>query len=124
MDALKFLKSQKRMCDYYTGIGCCNGCPFYAYSVCIFGKMQTTTPELAIELLELWNKDHPAETNADKFESVFGLKIRCDRRLDKDRRAFVIEADDFGRKKTEDWLNEEYEEPKDEKEKTKKKDSA
>ena len=60
----------KRMCDSCVDSSCGMnqipglGCRTYIYK----------HPKEAEELLLKWAEEHPAKTNADKFEEVFGVK--------------------------------------------------
>ena len=66
------------MCDeLYDGGGECVSCPL---SYCNNGTNESCgwftrrNPEEAIRIVEAWAADHPIQTNAQKFEEVFGIK--------------------------------------------------
>ena len=65
MDAVKFLKERKRMCQMY---GVCGDCPAYRTGVgCIFSVTKGATPEEQIEFIEVWYTAHPPKTRQDVF---------------------------------------------------------
>ena len=75
MDAEKYIKENKRMCNSYDG---CINCPFNRANnnemdYCI----DTTNSEIVkkqVEIVEKWSKEHPIVTNAMKFKEVFGCE--------------------------------------------------
>lgn len=65
MDAVKFLKERKRLCQMY---GVCGDCPAYRTGVgCIFSTTKGATPEEQIEFMEAWYTAHPPKTRQDVF---------------------------------------------------------
>ena len=71
MDALEFLKEQKRMCNSYINSynGCCD-CPLVE-SHCVNCFVSNTTPDedlkKMITIVEQWSKDHPRKTRQSVF---------------------------------------------------------
>ena len=64
MDALEFLKEQKRMCKAYKT---CNNCPLVS-SHCIVNHLATDDDNKKIvNFVEQWSKEHPRKT----MQSVF-----------------------------------------------------
>lgn len=89
MDAVKFLKERKRMCDKY----CCESCPISimnngTYEGCDYlGKNH---PEKCVEIVEKWSADHPVKTRQSEFLKMFpnaeienGVAAACPKSLDK-----------------------------------------
>lgn len=68
MDVAEFVRVHQRMCDNYD---LCRGCP-------MDGKCNPCTeavykdPQGVVEIVEKWAKEHPVQTNWDKFKEVFG----------------------------------------------------
>lgn len=67
MEALKFMRQRKRMCDYYGDDTCvCDDsrgtCPALAMD-CSFGTGQ---PERLIASVELWEKEHPEKPEQER----------------------------------------------------------
>lgn len=75
MDALIFLKEFGRMCDANNRCGCCP-----IYNICLSNGLNNCREALqkkseeVIKTVEEWSKEHPAMTNAKKFEEIFGIK--------------------------------------------------
>lgn len=75
MDAVKFLKEKKRMCDRYYSNDC-KGCPLKpapedgGYASC--EQFAEEDPYEVVVNVEEWSAEHPIITNAMKFEQVFG----------------------------------------------------
>lgn len=75
MDAVKFLKEKKRMCDRYYSNDC-KGCPLGpapengGYASC--EQFAEEDPDEVVVNVEQWSAEHPIITNAMKFEQVFG----------------------------------------------------
>ena len=62
MDAIKFLKEYKRICDEYD----CEGCPIRKesnYSILSCYEWVNRNPEKAVKIVEDWGKDFPRKTN-------------------------------------------------------------
>jgi hypothetical protein len=55
MDAVKFMKEYKRLCDEYSA---CVGCPLGK-----FGNCTEADPEEMVKIVEEWSKEHPKKTN-------------------------------------------------------------
>ena len=78
MDAVKFLKEKKRMCDRYYPVDC-DGCPLKpvpedgGYASC--EQFTEEDPEEVVLNVEEWSKQNPIITNAMKFEEVFGTLV-------------------------------------------------
>lgn len=75
MDAIKFLKEQKRMCKYFET---CADCPL--------GKENNTSevfcddfmlefPEKTVKIVSDWSDNNQPITNGTKFLQVFGITI-------------------------------------------------
>lgn len=76
MDAVKFLKEWKRMCDYY---GCsCNQCPVgkakNEYDLLCW-DFRDTYQEKFVDIVLDWSVNHIPITNREKFLEVFGVTI-------------------------------------------------
>ena len=71
MDAVEFMKTQKRMCDFFTlsDESLCMGCPFHGLvdidSPC--ARWCFANPEKAVALVERWGKNHPVKTRQSEF---------------------------------------------------------
>ena len=64
MDALEFLKEQKRMCGSYNG---CVGCPFEK-SHCVISHVTSDEDyERIVAAVEQWSKEHPRKTRQSVF---------------------------------------------------------
>ena len=77
MDAVKFLKERKRLCEMYE---VCGGCPANRASFgCIFSVTNGSTPEEQAEIVETWSAAHPLKTRQSVFlEQYPGAKIAED----------------------------------------------
>lgn len=67
MDAVKFLKERKRMCDSFRDSSC-EGCLIYAIDIgtgC-FG-FQDDHPKQTVEIVEKWAEEHPRKTILQDF---------------------------------------------------------
>ena len=58
MDAVKFTKQYKRLCDEYSA---CVGCPLKNYGDCIDAE-----PKELVKAVEEWSEEHPIITNGMK----------------------------------------------------------
>lgn len=66
MDAIKFLKERKRMCDSYPII--CGKCKISeAKDGLHCYEFQYTFPERAVAIVEKWSEEHPQETRLSQF---------------------------------------------------------
>lgn len=66
MDAVKFLKERKRMCDSYPII--CGKCKISeAKDGLHCYEFQYTFPERAVAIVEKWSEEHPQETRLSQF---------------------------------------------------------
>ena len=68
MDAVKFFKEKKRMCDMYES--CQAGCQLYKertqkFTMC--NQYCLTNPEGAVETVKKWSAEHPAKTHQSEF---------------------------------------------------------
>lgn len=66
MDAVRFLKEKKRMCDSFDDY--CTGCGIQEKNL----KMHCSTyikkyPEQAVAIVEEWSEEHPQETRLSQF---------------------------------------------------------
>ena len=66
MDALKFIKEAKRMCQSYEE---CEACPANAdgFDDCLINTEQNIDAETAVDIVEKWAKEHPEKTRQDVF---------------------------------------------------------
>lgn len=70
MDAVKFIKERERMCDSDK----CINCPLYkennlaGVSCELFEKHN---PEVTVEIVEKWSKEHPVKTRQSEFLKMF-----------------------------------------------------
>lgn len=67
MDAVKFLKERKRMCDSFRDSSC-EGCLIYAIDIgtaCF--DFQDDHPKQIVEIVEKWSEEHPQETRLSRF---------------------------------------------------------
>ena len=72
MDAVKYLKEAKRMCDV---IGDCRKCPInglVAVIPCklVGGNLELANPEKAVEIVEKWASENPKKTRQSEFLKV------------------------------------------------------
>ena len=70
MDAVQYLKEKGRFCKQYKG---CSQCPLYEHSNCVCPD--SINPAEAVRIVEKWSNEHPIQTNAQKFEEVFGITL-------------------------------------------------
>lgn len=66
MDAVRFIKEKKRMCDSFDDY--CNGCPISQRAgnfAC--SDFQYKHPEQAVAIVEKWSEEHPRETRLTQF---------------------------------------------------------
>lgn len=86
MDALKFMKERRRMCDYYSR---CSECPRADEPNCNFEEISDEELENFVNTVEQWSKEHPLRTRLqdllEKFPKVEidkeGLPFFCCARL-------------------------------------------
>lgn len=68
MDAVKYLKELKRLCNQYEG---CHGCPFEKEkSMCVTPAI-LDEPEKIVEAVEKWAEEHPVKTRQSEFLRIF-----------------------------------------------------
>ena len=92
MDAVKFLKERKRLCQMYEVCGSCPACR--ASGGCIFFSVTNgATPEEQSEFMEAWSTAHPRKTR----QSVF-LEQYPNARIDSQAVIYVCPADAYGDK--------------------------
>lgn len=78
MDAVEFLKTEKRMCENFIGI--CVGCPIYNEKIrehISCDKYMREYPEKTVAIVEKWLAEHPRKTRQSEF-----LKLFPDAKLD------------------------------------------
>lgn len=74
MDAVKFLREKKRMCDWYYYSNDCKGCPlepateYGGYPSC--DQVAEKDPYEVVRCVEEWSEKHPIITNAIKKEKI------------------------------------------------------
>lgn len=64
MDALKFMKERRRMCDYYSR---CFECPRADEPNCNIEEMSDEELENFVNTVEQWSKEHPLRTRLQDF---------------------------------------------------------
>ena len=64
MDALKFMKERRRMCDYYSR---CSECPRADEPNCNIEEMSDEELENFVNTVEQWSKEHPLRTRLQDF---------------------------------------------------------
>lgn len=86
MDAVKYLKERKRMCDSYNNM--CDGCGFGKVPKC--NHTEEDNPEKAVEIVEKWSAEHPMKTRQSEFLKMFpnadirnGIILICPRNINK-----------------------------------------
>lgn len=72
MDAIKFMKEKKRMCESYSA--CIEACPlkipvYESGFTCI--RYCFDNPEKAVEIVEKWSAEHPIKTRQSEFLKMF-----------------------------------------------------
>lgn len=69
MDAVKFLKEKKRMCDSFDNYCTdCTGCEIESKSSGMHcAEYMEKYPEQTVEIVEKWSKEHPQETRLSRF---------------------------------------------------------
>lgn len=91
MDAVKFFKEKKRMCDMYES--CQTGCPLFKERkqefTMLCSKYCLRIPEEAVAIVEKWSAEHPAKTHQSEFLKLHpnadireGILNLCPRRID------------------------------------------
>ena len=101
MDAVKFLKEHKRICQIYCHSLTCTECPLEDCNNGLGIPCDTLFnehPDVVVRVVEEWSKAHPIQTNAQKFAEVFGTPFRI---------CALDYANDYG-----EWANAPYEPPK------------
>lgn len=85
MDAVRYLKERKRMCDSYSNM--CNGCGFGKVPQC--DQTEDDNPEKAVAIVEKWSAEHPAKTRQSELLKAFpsaeienGIAVACPKSLD------------------------------------------
>lgn len=85
IDAVKYLKERKRMCDSYNHM--CDGCGFGKVPKC--NRTEEDNPEKAVEIVERWSDEHPIKTRQSEFLKIFpnaviqnGVIQICPRNID------------------------------------------
>lgn len=90
MDAVKFLKEKKRMCDKYSD---CTGCPASEKNTKFnigCGSLKEQFPEEFVAIVEKWSAEHPIKTRQSEFLKMFpdadihrnGILEICPRRIE------------------------------------------
>ena len=93
------MKQFNRMCDNHKWCDTCQINENRGRYIC--DRWLTENPTKAEEIIMQWAEEHPLITNRDKFKDVFGIDIS-------DLFALGISRN------IQNWLDEEYKEPKDE----------
>lgn len=90
MDALKFLKERKRMCESFGSE--CTECPANSsIYICRLGVVMGAEATEQVKLVEEWSAAHPAITQQDIFKKTYpnavidqdGVLLVCPKYLDK-----------------------------------------
>ena len=74
MDAVKFMKEKKRMCDLYVNAIGCTCCPLSVYNNKTAEKCKHyifNKPEEAVAAVEKWSSEHPIKTRQSEFLKMF-----------------------------------------------------
>lgn len=92
MDAVKFLKEKKRMCDLHTHAIGCDFCPLSMHNNETGERCRHhifNNPEEAVSVVEKWSAEHPVKTRQSEFLKMFpsadvtdGVLFICPRRVD------------------------------------------
>lgn len=67
MDAVKYLKEKKRMCNSYNAM--CDGCGFGKLPNC--NNIEDNDPEKSVAIVEKWSAENPANTRQSEFLKLF-----------------------------------------------------
>lgn len=67
MDAVKYVKTARRLCESHSD---CDTCKLYGNDGCMFSFMEKE-PEKAVQIVEQWAKDHPVKTRQSEFLKIF-----------------------------------------------------
>lgn len=71
MDAVKFLKEKKRMCDFFHNQALCSKCPIQKLE-CGTGELDDVEQMIvAVEAVERWSTQHPIKTRQSEFLKIF-----------------------------------------------------
>ena len=71
MDAVKYIKELKRMCNYY---GNCKTCPIgKEKGILACWDYRDSYPETFVSLVSEWSVKNKPITNQEKFHEVFGI---------------------------------------------------
>ena len=108
MDAVKFLKEHKRICQIYCHSLTCTECPLEDCNNGLGIPCDTLFnehPEAVVRVVEEWSKEHPIQTNGEKLKEVFGIKNGI-------RYYSNGTGTDRGCYMSGDWLDAPYEPPK------------
>lgn len=71
MDAVKFLKEKKRMCDFFHNQSLCSKCPIQKLE-CGTGELDDVEQMIvAVGAVEKWAEEHPAKTRQSEFLKIF-----------------------------------------------------
>ena len=68
MDAVKFIKEKKRMCNSYSK---CVGCPVDCDTKTDCEYYLTVNPEQYVKIVEKWSSEHPVKTRQSEFLKMF-----------------------------------------------------
>nr|DAH50916.1 MAG TPA: hypothetical protein [Caudoviricetes sp.] len=88
MDAVKFIKEAKRMCQSYEK---CEACPAHTggYDDCRIDAMNDIDEEIAVDIVEKWAKERPRKTRSSEFLKHYPNAIKygdvlyiCPKKLD------------------------------------------
>lgn len=67
MDAIKYLKEKKRMCNSYNAM--CDGCGFGKLPNC--NNIEDNDPEKSVAIVGKWSAEHPIKTRQSEFLKMF-----------------------------------------------------
>lgn len=76
MDAVSYIRERARMCKT---IKKCKECPIHGLGC---GSILKVSPEMILELVEQWSKEHPLYTNGQKFIEEYKDVITSAKRED------------------------------------------
>lgn len=59
MDAMKYMKKLRKMCNYYSERNCCEMCPLFQSELCAApGKISDEGIKLTMGIVNQWIKEH------------------------------------------------------------------
>ena len=74
MNAVEFLKKQKRMCKSFDGKSCFD-CRLFERCLATSDGLDFDEEEV-VRIVEEWEEEHPILTNSNVFEDTFGISVK------------------------------------------------